>query len=766
MNKNLVIVESPAKAATIQKYLGKDFEVAASYGHVRDLPKKGMSVDIQQGFEPTYEISPDKKKTVTELKKKAAGAVAVWLASDPDREGEAIAWHLCKALGLDPNSTHRIAFQEITEPGIKRAVENPRNVDQNLVDAQQARRVLDRLVGYELSPVLWKKVGPGLSAGRVQSVAVRLIVDREREIENFKSASSFKVTAYFDVEGAKLKAELAGRIQEEARANEMLEKLKPADYTVSALDKKPGKRSPSAPFTTSTLQQEASRKLGFSVRQTMSVAQKLYENGLITYMRTDSVNLSETALTAASEAIKKLYGSNYSMRRTYQNKSAGAQEAHEAIRPTDFGRVAASGDASAQRLYELIWQRATASQMADAKIEKTTAIITPSTTDEQFKADADAVVFDGFLKVYSESHDEDEDESELLPPLKVGQKLDLDEVIARQTFTKPKPRYTEASLVRKLEEEGIGRPSTYAPTISTIQDRDYVIKADVEGKTRSVIELKLSNGQVIKNQVDENYGFDRNKLIPTPVGELTTDFLVKFFPDIVDYDFTAEIENKFDAIASGKTKWNQMIKEFYQPFHKTVESAEDVSRMEASQVREIGTHPKTKKPIVARLGRYGPMLQMGEASDDEKPAFAPIPEGLKLSDITLDQALELFSLPRKLGATQKGEEIMANFGPFGPYVKAGTTTVSIRPDDPFSIQLDRAQELINAKRAEQANRIINDFGNGVQVLNGRFGPYISDGKKNAKIPKGEDPKAITKEAAEALLSQAPVRKPRKRVRKQ
>lgn len=765
MSKNLVIVESPAKAATIEKYLGKDFTVAASYGHVRDLPKKGMSIDIEKNFEPTYEISPDKKKTITDLKKKVKAAETVWLASDPDREGEAIAWHLCYALGLNPKNTKRIVFHEITEPGIKKAIENPRTVDNGLVDAQQARRVLDRLVGYELSPVLWKKVAPGLSAGRVQSVAVRLIVEREREIENFNATSSFKLWGNFDADGSNLKADLTRRIESEPEVQSLLEALSGAEFTLDALEKKPGKRTPAAPFTTSTLQQEASRKLSFSVRQTMSVAQKLYENGFITYMRTDSVNLSETALAGAASAIKSSYGDQYSQRRTFKSKSAGAQEAHEAIRPTDFSRSSVDGDRNAQRLYELIWQRAIASQMSDAKIEKTSVSIKPSATSEMFKAEADTIIFDGFLKVYIEGRDEDDDEENLLPPLKQGQKLGMKEIIAKETFARPKPRYTEATLVRKLEEEGIGRPSTYAPTISTIQDREYVIKADIEGSTRKITQLSLRGRDIQHEEIDENFGADRNKLIPTPMGELTTDFLVKYFPDIVDYDFTAEVETKFDSISEGKIEWHQMISDFYGPFHKTVEGAEQVSRQEASQAREIGVHPKTGKPIIARMGRYGPMLQMGEATDEEKPAFAPIPDGMKLSDIDMDQALELFSLPRKLGQTDQGEDIMANYGPFGPYVKAGKTSASIRPDDPFSIQLERAKQLITEKREVEANRIISDFSDGVQVLNGRFGPYISDGKKNAKIPKDRDPKSITENEAKELLAAAPERKSRRRVRK-
>lgn len=766
MSKPLIIVESPTKAKTVKKYLGETYEVAASVGHIRDLPKKGMSIDIEHGFMPTYEVSAEKKKIVSELKKKVKSADSVWLASDPDREGEAIAWHLCYALGLDPKTTNRVVFREITETGIKAAIANPRTVDQALVDAQQARRVLDRLVGYELSPVLWKKVKPGLSAGRVQSVAVRLIVEREREIEQHQAESSYKVVAIFNVDGAELKADLIRKLPSEQEAQAVLESLIGADYSVEKLEKKPGKRSPAAPFTTSTLQQEASRKLGFSPRQTMSVAQRLYEAGLITYMRTDSVNLSETALTGAAAAITKQYGANYAVRRVYKTKTAGAQEAHEAIRPTNFLTAKAGDDRNQERLYELIWQRATASQMADASIEKNVVTVMPSTTGERFSAQAESVVFDGFLKVYSEGKDEDEEESALLPPLKEGQHLTLNTITARQQFSRPKARYTEASLVRKLEEMEIGRPSTFAPTISTIQDRGYVMKADVEGKQRQAVELTLKNNAIHRSEVEETFGADRNKLLPTPVGDLVTDFLVKYFPKIVDYDFTADAEAEFDEIEAGKKQWNTMIAEFYGPFHKTVESAEQVSRQEASQARLIGTHPKTNRPIYARLGKYGPMLQMGEAEDEEKPVFAPIPEGTKLGDITMEQALKLYSLPRTVGETEEGEEIIANFGPFGPYVKAGKTSASIRPESPFEVGLERARVLIKEKREAAASRVIQEFDDGkIQVLNGRFGPYITDGKKNAKIPKDTDPKNVTQEQAAELLAAAPVRKPRKRVRK-
>ncbi len=760
MAKNLVIVESPAKAKTIEKFLGKDFEVVASFGHIRDLPKKGMSIDIENGFTPTYEINADKKKTITELRKKAKSAEHIWLASDEDREGEAIAWHLCIALGLKPETTKRIVFHEITKPAIQHAVANPRHVYQHLFEAQQARRVLDRLVGYELSPVLWKKIQPGLSAGRVQSVAVRLIVDREREITNFTPVVTFRTYGYFDVKGHTLKTELAKRLPNEADAQEVLERLKQAEFSVESLEAKPGKRSPAAPFITSTLQQEASRKLGFSVRQTMSVAQRLYEAGLITYMRTDSVNLSETALAGAEAAIIKDYGREYARRRTYATKSAGAQEAHEAIRPTDFTLHSITGDAQQAKLYQLIWQRAAASQMADAKLEKTVVTVAPANQAERFTAQAETIQFDGFLKVYSEGRDDEEDEeSNLLPPMETGQNLPLMRMISRQSFSRTKARYTEASLVRQLEEMGIGRPSTFAPTISIIQDRQYVIKGDLEGTERAVIELTLAANAIGRSELTETTGADRNKLMPTPVGELVTDFLVKFFPAIVDFNFTAKTEAQLDTIAAGKQQWQAMITEFYGPFHESVVAAEGISRQEVAQARLVGTHPKTGKPIYARLGRFGPMLQMGEATDEEKPTFAPIPDGQKLNSIDLDEALTLFALPRRLGTTDDGIEITANYGPFGPYARAEKLNVSIKPDDPFSITLERAKQLIREKQETDANRTITIFeGSSIQVLNGRFGPYITDGKKNARIPKGTDPKHLTLEECQKLLNAAPARK--------
>ena len=771
MSKNLVIVESPAKGKTIAQFLGKDYQVEASYGHVRDLPKSGMSIDIEHGFEPTYQISPDKKKRVSELKKLAKSVDTVWLASDEDREGEAISWHLCQSLGLDPKTTKRIVFHEITKSAIEKAIEHPRFVDQHLVDAQQARRVLDRLVGYELSPVLWKKVQGGLSAGRVQSVAVRLIVEREREIENFKSGFSYKVTAEFDAKGSTLKAELPSRFKTEGEAKKFLEDVKAAIFTIESLETKPGERKPAAPFTTSTLQQEASRKLGFSVKQTMVLAQRLYEAGKITYMRTDSVHLSDTAIAGAAEMIRKNYGEKYYQKRQFTTKSAGAQEAHEAIRPTQFEHHTTTGESGEVRLYELIWKRAVASQMADAKLERTTALIANNARSEKLSAKGEVVVFDGFLKLYL-AHDSDEDPEEegILPPLTVGQTVPLQVMRAVQVYDRPKPRYTEASLVKNLEEMGIGRPSTYAPTISTIQDREYIAKGDLEGKERPVKKFELANGAVTEQDTTETYGADRNKLFPTSVGMLVSDFLVAHFPAIVDYDFTKKVEEEFDDIADGKQTWNHMIAEFYGPFHETVLAADNITRLEAAGARELGTDPKTGKPIIARLGRYGPMLQLGSAEDkdkdgnDDKPKFAPLPTGRRIDDVTLEEALELFKLPRTIGTTEDGQAITVNFGRFGPYAKWGSNYVSIKPDDPFSITLERTLTLIAEKMAADAAKHIKSFDNSpVVILNGRFGPYITDGKKNAKIPKDTEPASIDLKQAEELLKAAPAKSKRRRI---
>jgi DNA topoisomerase-1 len=771
MSKHLVIVESPAKAKTISRFLSKDYIVEASFGHVRDLPKSGMGVDIEHGFTPAYEISPDKKKRITELKKLAKGVDDVWLASDEDREGEAIAWHLCQALGLDPKTTKRIVFHEITKTAIERAIEHPRFVDQAVVDAQQARRVLDRLVGYELSPVLWRKIQTGLSAGRVQSVAVRVIVEREREIENFEAGSAFKITTEFTLDGgAVLKAELPTKFKAAAEARDFLQACLGADFAVASLETKPGKRTPAPPFTTSTLQQEASRKLGFSVRQTMVVAQKLYEAGKITYMRTDSVHLSDLALAAAATTIKKDFGDRYYARRQFTTKTAGAQEAHEAIRPTHFDHATVTGDRNETRLYELIWKRTVASQMAEAQLERTTALITISTRPEQLAAKGEVVVFDGFLKLYlAHESDEEQEEEGILPPLTVGQALPLATMQAVQVYDRPKPRYTEASLVKRLEEMGIGRPSTYAPTISTIQDRAYVEKGDLEGKERPVKRFVLEPAGVREEDTVETYGADRSKLFPTSIGMLVNDFLVQHFPDVVDYNFTAKVEDEFDEIEHGKQAWNRMIAEFYGPFHTSVEATANITRQEAAGARELGNDPKSGKPVIARLGRYGPMLQLGEATDkdkdgnEEKPRFAPMPAGRRLDEVTLEEALEQFKLPRIVGQTTSGEDIKANIGRFGPYIQWGKTYASIKPDDPFTVTLERALELIEAKIAADKAKFISQFDGGIQVLNGRFGPYVTDGKKNAKIPKDTDPASLTAQQCEELLAKAPVRAKRRRI---
>lgn len=759
MTKNLVIVESPAKAKTIEKFLGKDFTVKSSFGHIRDLPSKGMNIDIENGFAPNYEVNDDKKKVVTELKKLAKGAT-VWLAADEDREGEAIAWHLSVALKLDKKNTKRIVFHEITKPAILKAVDNPRELNTNLVDAQQARRVLDRLVGYELSPVLWKKVRTGLSAGRVQSVAVRIIVEREREINKFDSKSTFKVTAEFDLGKKKiLKAELKRKIETAEEAEKFLNEIKDAEFTVDDLVKKPAKKSPAAPFTTSTLQQEASRKLGFSVKQTMMVAQKLYEAGKITYMRTDSLNLSDVAIDQAKKEIEKDFGTEFIKTRKFKTKSAGAQEAHEAIRPTNLMERELKGNNNESRLYGLIWKRTIASQMADAKLEKTTATIGISTSKETLVAEGEVIKFPGFLEVYIESHDDDDDnalEKNMLPPMKKGELLKLNALQAKEGFGRPPARYTEASLVKKMEEMGIGRPSTYAPTISTIQDRGYIEKKSTEGRERNYKFFFLKKGSIEKEDKTERTGAEKNKLFPTDTGMVVNDFLVKHFSDIVDYHFTAKVEEEFDKIAHGKEKWNAMISDFYDPFHKTVEESADISRAEASHMRKIGIDPKTKKPIFARIGRYGPMLQLGETESEEKPKFASIPKEKSIETITLEEALPLFALPRVVGKNKDGEEIVTQIGRFGPYVKLGKTFVSIKQDEVFSITLKEALKRIEEKQTEAKNKIIQEFKDtDIQVLNGRYGPYITNGKKNAKIPKDKEPKKLTQKECEELLKNAP-----------
>lgn len=753
MSKNLVIVESPAKAKTIEKYLGKDYSVKSSFGHIRDLPKKGLNIDIEHGFAPSYEINPDKKKVVSELRQAVKGATDVWLASDADREGEAIAWHLTQALKLDPAKTKRVVFHEITKSAIEEAIKSPRTVDLKLVDAQQARRVLDRLVGYELSPVLWKKVRTGLSAGRVQSVAVRLIVEREREIRDFKPESSFKVIAVFTIDGQELKAELAEKFAAKGDARTFLEAAAGAIFTVEDIATKPGSRNPGAPFTTSTLQQEAARRLGYSVKQTMTLAQRLYESGQITYMRTDSTTLSGFAINAAEKFVKKTYGDKYHHRRQFKTKNESAQEAHEAIRPTDFSRQNAGDDAQQQKLYSLIWQRALASQMAPAETEKTEITIGVSTRSEKLLGKGEVLKFDGFMKVYGGAKDDT-----ILPPVQKGQKLDLASMTATETFTRSAARYSEASLVKKLEELGIGRPSTYAPTISTIQAREYVEKADLEGKERTVQTLTLIGGAVAEEEVTEITGADRSKLVPTAVAEVTTDFLVKYFPHVIDYAFTATVEGDFDRIAAGKEKWDKMIAVFYKGFHPLIAEAEEASRTEVSQARVLGTDPKTKKPVMARFGRYGPMLQRGEAEDEEKPTFAPLPANTTLENVTLEQALTMFELPRTVGTTADGQEIKANIGRFGPYIQIGKTFVSIKPLDPFSITEQEARQAYQDKLKKDADKYIQEFASGIKVVNGPYGPYITDGKKNAKIPKETDPKKLTEAEAKKLLDEAPVKK--------
>jgi DNA topoisomerase-1 len=753
MPKNLVIVESPAKARTIERFLGKDYVVKSSFGHVRDLPSKGMNIDIEHGFAPKYEVSPDKRKVIAELKKAAAGS-EVWLASDEDREGEAIAWHLTQALKLDPKKTKRIVFHEITKSAIDNAVKQPRTVDLHLVDAYQARRVLDRLVGYELSPVLWKKVRTGLSAGRVQSVAVRLIVEREREIKDFEAESSFKVTALFESEGQEIPAELDTRLPDAEKSTAWLEKANGADFTVDGIEQKPGSRSPSAPFTTSTLQQEAGRRLGYSVRQTMTLAQRLYEAGHITYMRTDSTTLAGQAIAAAESYIKKEYGAEYHQVRQYKTKSASAQEAHEAIRPTDFTRTSAGGDSQQKKLYQLIWQRALASQMSPARIERTEVTVSVSTHAEKFVAKGEILDFDGFIKVYGGGKDDT-----LLPPLKAGQKLDARTITATETFSRSPARYSEAALVKKLEELGIGRPSTYAPTITTIQARGYVEKTDLEGAERQIQEIKLENGQVSAETTSVITGADRGKLVPTGIADVVTDFLVKHFPSVVDYDFTNKVEADFDDIADGKEAWEKMIAAFYKDFHPLVEKSEDISRQDVSQARELGNDPDSGEPIYARYGRYGPMLLKGRTEDeDKKPAFAPMPEGATIDTVTLEQALEMFKLPRTVGKTSDGQEIKANIGRFGPYIQVGKTFVSIKPRDPRNITEEEAVALYEEKLAKDAAKNIKEFDSGIKVLNGPYGPYVTDGKKNARIAKEQDPAALTEDEAKALLAAAPAKK--------
>jgi len=724
---NLVIVESPAKAKTIEGFLGKGFTVKSSFGHVRDLAGKDKAIDIENGFTPHYEVMKDKTAIVKELRKLAKKSEMVWLATDEDREGEAISWHLYETLGLTPEKTKRIVFHEITKPAITRAIENPRIIDKNLVDAQQARRVLDRLVGFELSPVLWRKVKPSLSAGRVQSVTVRLIVEREEEVEAFVPISAYRVNAEFLVdEKSVLKAELQHKFEKEADALSFLKTCKESEFTITSIEKKPGTRSPSAPFTTSTLQQEASRKLGYSVQQTMVVAQKLYESGKITYMRTDSMNLSQTAIDGAKDEILKSYGSEYSNIKQYTTKSKGAQEAHEAIRPTNFAEHTIGGDFSLQKLYELIWKRTVASQMSNAKFEKTNVVIDVSKSKgEHFKAKGEVLLFDGFLKVYLEGVDDDEEQEEqgMLPPINEGQVLEPKSILATERFTNHPPRYSEASLVKKLETLGIGRPSTYAPTINTVQKRGYVEKEDRDGHERKFRQLSLiARNDVKEENKVENTGAERKKLFPTDIGRVVNDYLVKTFPSVLDYGFTAEVEKEFDEIAEGLKKWNDMIDRFYGPFHKSVNDAlEDEGR--ANGERLLGKDPKSGKNVYAKIGRFGPMIQIGEREDEEKPLFSPIRGNVSMKKVTLEQALEFFKLPKTLGKLDK-EEVVIAVGRFGPYVKYGTMFVSLdRNEDPMSIELPRAIELIEAKKAADAP--IDHYDElPVQKGVGRFGPFI------------------------------------------
>ncbi len=768
MSKNLVIVESPAKAKTIEGYLGKDFEVKSSYGHVRDLPKDDSAIDIENGFEPTYEISKDKKDVVKELKKLSKDAETIYLASDDDREGEAISWHLAEALELNEAKTRRIVFREITKNAIQNAIQNPRGIDIDLVNAQQARRILDRLVGFELSPILWKKIKGGLSAGRVQSVAVRLVVEREREIGKFVPESSFKVTALFNLEGGKvLKAELPKKFSTENDAMAFLEKCKGAEFSIENLETKPAKKSPAPPFTTSTLQQEASRKIGYSVARTMQVAQKLYEAGKISYMRTDSLNLSEEAMQGASQTISTSYGDDYANRRVFKTKSKSAQEAHEAIRPTNFQvKGAGMGDAE-NRLYDLIWKRAIASQMSDAQLEKTTATIGISTTDEKLVAKGEVVKFDGFLKVYIESTDEENDEENesMLPPLSIGQQLDLRSILAKEGFTRHPARYTEASLVKKLEEMGIGRPSTYAPTISTIQKRNYVEKEAREGHERISIECTLENGEIKRNEAVEITGAEKNKLFPTNTAMVVNDFLVDHFPNVIDYNFTADVEQQFDEIAEGKTVWSQMIDSFYGGFHSTVEKSADLDRSTVNQAREVGIDPKSGKMIYAKHGKFGAYVQIGELVEgEEKPKYASLRHGQFLDNVTLEDALELFKLPREVGEFE-GQPMVAAIGRFGPYIRHDGKFASIKKEqDPLTITADEAIQLILEKREADANKYIKTFDEDPEafVLNGRYGPYIKFGKKNVKIPKDMVPEELTYEQCKELAEKAPEKKGRGR----
>jgi DNA topoisomerase I len=775
MQENLVIVESPAKAKTIEKFLGTDFKVASSMGHIRDLVKKDFGIDLKNNYQPQYVISEDKKKIVAELKKLAKSAKEIWLASDEDREGEAIAWHLQEVLGLKKDQIKRIVFHEITKDAILKAIQNPRLIDENLVNAQQARRILDRIVGFEISPVLWKKVKPSLSAGRVQSVAVRLIVEREREIIGFETTSAYRVTGTFiatlpDGEVAEIKAELSRRFDTKEEARKFLEKCLDARFTVGNVTRKPTRRSPAMPFTTSTLQQEASRKLGFSVSQTMSVAQRLYEAGKITYMRTDSVNLSAMAISAAANKVTTLHGEKYVKTRQYKTKSKGAQEAHEAIRPSYMDQETVGGTAQEKRLYELIWKRTIASQMADAELEKTTVTIDISSIPEKFVATGEVIIFDGFLKVYMESTDDDnnsQNSQELIPPLRVNDILQSSQIQATERFTQRPPRFTEASLVKRLEELGIGRPSTYAPTISTIQNRNYVVKEDRPGVERTFDLLELKKGHIKETIRKEITGTEKSKLFPTDIGMVVTDFLIEYFGQIMDYNFTAKVELEFDEIAEGKRIWNEMIHEFYHPFHIKIDNALKNSEKTKGE-RILGDDPGSGKQVSVKIGRYGPIAQLGETipgNDDVKPQFASLRSGQHIESITLEEALELFKMPRDLGEFE-GKKITVGIGRFGPYVRHNNQFVSLaKTDDPYVLNIERAVELIEAKREKEKNSIIRVFEENpdMRIINGRWGPYISFNKTNSKIPKGKKPEELTYEECLKIseeTAKAPKRKKR------
>lgn len=760
MIKNLVIVESPAKAKTIEKFLGKDYKVMSSYGHIRDLSKKNFSVEGGD-FTPVYEIPEEKKNLVRDLKKAASSAQTVWLASDEDREGEAIAWHLYKVLELKPENTKRIVFHEITKEAILNAIEHPRDIDLNLVDAQQARRVLDRIVGFELSPVLWKKIKPALSAGRVQSVAVRLIVERENEIRAFQSTPYFRVTAIFTTpSGAEVRAELSKRLPDEETARKFLEECKDALFTVADVDVKPLKKSPAPPFTTSTLQQEASRKLGFTVSQTMMVAQRLYEAGHITYMRTDSLNLSTLALNSIAKEVKESMGENYYKRRQYHTSSKGAQEAHEAIRPTYINQHSIDGTAQEKKLYNLIWKRTIASQMADAVLEKTVVSIAPSTRPELFNAFGEVVKFDGFLKVYLESTDDaqDSEDSSILPELKKGEAMTPADIVAQERFTQHPPRYTEASLVKKMEDLGIGRPSTYAPTISTIQQREYVEKGDRPGVKRKFVTLTLKNNKITSASKTETTGADKGKLIPTDTGMIVNDFLTEYFPNVLDFNFTASVEARFDMIAEGQAEWNKEIGDFYDVFHPEVTRANDMRFEHKVGERVLGTDPASGRPVSVKIGRFGPVVQIGDSSDTEKPQFASLRKDQSVFDLTLEQALKLFELPRNLGEFE-GKDMTVAIGRFGPYIRHDNKFVSIPKDfSPLEITAEEAKELILAKRDADTKKTIKVFEEepSMMILNGRFGVYISYNKNNYKIPKTvTDPASLTYEECKQIVESQP-----------